>query len=110
MPLLPTVGNADSLGPGVTINGSGWKGDNGSGNSSFESDDGGQLALSINYRNEKFIPGLIYKKENILLIPTPPPNLLQTEPFFRMISKLNIRISICSSVTTSGKIYRYFWI
>lgn len=43
---------------GVTINGSNWKGDNGSGNSDFESDRGGQLAASINYRVNKFYTGL----------------------------------------------------
>jgi len=49
---------ARSLSLGVTANGSSWEGDNGSGNSNFESDRGGQLAASINYRVDKFYTGL----------------------------------------------------
>ena len=49
---------AQGLSVGATINGSGWKGDNGSGNSDFESDRGGQLAASVNYRLNKFYTGL----------------------------------------------------
>ena len=44
MVFVPVTGLTDSLGLGVTLNGSGWEGDNGSGNSDFESDDGGQFA------------------------------------------------------------------
>ena len=43
---------------GVTLNGSNWKGDNGSGNSSFESSEGGQFGLSANYRVENFYTGI----------------------------------------------------
>ncbi len=56
--LLPVTGYTDSLGLGITINGSGWEGDNGSGNSNFESDDGGQFAFSLNYRKDKFYTGI----------------------------------------------------
>ena len=49
---------ARSLTVGVTANGSSWEGDNGSGNSDFESDRGGQFAASINYRVNKFYTGL----------------------------------------------------
>lgn len=49
---------ASSLGLGLTINASSWEGDNGPGNSSFDSDDGGQFALSLNYRAEKFYTGV----------------------------------------------------
>jgi len=49
---------ARSLSVGVTANGSSWEGDNGSGNSDFESDRGGQLAASINYRVNDFYTGL----------------------------------------------------
>lgn len=49
---------AQSLALGVGINGSAWEGDNGPGRSDFESDRGGQLALSINYRIDKFYTGL----------------------------------------------------
>ena len=54
----PASHAAQSLSIGATINGSNWKGDNGSGNSNFESDRGGQLAASINYRVDKFYTGL----------------------------------------------------
>jgi hypothetical protein len=49
---------ARSLSVGVTANGSSWEGDNGSGKSDFESDRGGQLAASINYRVNDFYTGL----------------------------------------------------
>ena len=54
----PAVQAGHSLSIGGAIHGSGWEGDNGSGNSDFESDRGGQLAASINYRYNKFYTGL----------------------------------------------------
>jgi hypothetical protein len=47
-----------SLTVGATLNGSTWEGDNGPGKSDFESDSGGQFAVSINYRVDKFYTGL----------------------------------------------------
>ncbi|MCP4983048.1 MAG: hypothetical protein GY935_21440 [Gammaproteobacteria bacterium] len=55
---IPAVQAAKSLSVGTTVNGSNWKGDNGSGNSDFESDRGGQLAASVSYRVDKFYTGL----------------------------------------------------
>lgn len=55
---MPVAEASNSLSIGGTINASGWEGDNGSGNSDFESDRGGQLAASINYRYKKFYTGL----------------------------------------------------
>lgn len=55
---IPSGQAAQSLTVGATINGSSWEGDNGSGNSDFESDRGGQFAASINYRVDKFYTGL----------------------------------------------------
>ncbi|MCP4387095.1 MAG: hypothetical protein GY802_02285, partial [Gammaproteobacteria bacterium] len=55
---VPAVQAAKSLSVGTTVNGSNWKGDNGSGNSDFESDRGGQLAASVSYRVDKFYTGL----------------------------------------------------
>lgn len=49
---------ASSISLGATINASGWNGNNGPGRSDFESDKGGQFALSINYRNNRFYTGL----------------------------------------------------
>lgn len=49
---------AQSLSVGGTINAAGWEGDNGSGNSDFESDRGGQLAASVHYRVNQFYTGL----------------------------------------------------
>ena len=54
----PTAQAAKSLTLGATLNGSGWEGDNGSGRPDFESDSGGQFALSLNYRVDKFYTGL----------------------------------------------------
>lgn len=54
----PSVNAGHSLSVGGSINASGWKGDNGSGNSDFESDRGGQLAASVTYRYNKFYTGL----------------------------------------------------
>lgn len=54
----PSAYAAQSLSVGATVNASGWNGDNGSGNSNFESDRGGQLAASVNYRLDKFYTGL----------------------------------------------------
>ena len=54
----PASQAAKSLSIGATINGSAWEGDNGSGNSNFESDRGGQFAFRINYRVDKFYTGL----------------------------------------------------
>jgi len=54
----PASQASQSLSVGATINGSNWKGNNGSGNSDFESDRGGQLAASINYRVDSFYTGL----------------------------------------------------
>ncbi|MDH3761774.1 MAG: hypothetical protein OEU50_12390 [Gammaproteobacteria bacterium] len=55
---IPAVEAAQSLSVGATMNGSNWKGDNGPGNSDFESDRGGQFAASVNYRVNKFYTGL----------------------------------------------------
>ena len=55
---VPAVQAAQSLTVGATFYGSGWEGDNGSGNSDFESDSGGQFGASINYRVNKFYTGL----------------------------------------------------
>lgn len=54
----PASQAARSLSVGATINGSSWEGDNGPGNSDFESDRGGQFAASINYRVNDFYTGL----------------------------------------------------
>lgn len=54
----PVSQAAQSLSVGATVNGSSWEGDNGAGNSDFESDRGGQFAASINYRVDKFYTGL----------------------------------------------------
>lgn len=56
--IAPAGHAARNLSLGITMNGSGWEGDNGSGNSDFESDRGGQFAASINYRVDKFYTGL----------------------------------------------------
>ncbi len=55
---VPAGQAAKSLSVGATVNGSNWKGDNGSGNSDFESDRGGQFAASVNYRFNQFYTGL----------------------------------------------------
>ena len=55
----PTIGHAaKSIALGVSLNGAGWEGDNGSGRSDFESDRGGQFGLSFNFRNDNFYTGL----------------------------------------------------
>lgn len=58
--LLPVSGAslAKTLSLGLTLNGSGWEGDNGPGNSSFESSEGGQFAFSLNYRADQFYTGV----------------------------------------------------
>ncbi len=55
---VPVCNAEDTIGLGVTVNGSAWEGDNGSANGSFESDDGGQFALSFNYRHDNFYTGI----------------------------------------------------
>ena len=47
-----------SLSLGVALNGTGWSGDNGSGNSRFESDNGGQLGFSLSYSKDRWYVGL----------------------------------------------------
>lgn len=54
----PTTLAAKSLTLGASLNGSGWEGDNGSGNPDFESDKGGQFGVSLNFRVDKFYTGL----------------------------------------------------
>lgn len=54
----PASQAAKSLSLGLTLNGSTWEGDNGPGNSDFESDSGGQFGASITYRVNKFYTGL----------------------------------------------------
>lgn len=43
---------------GVKLLGAGWKGDNGSGGTSFESSEGGQLGINAAYQNNNFYTGL----------------------------------------------------
>jgi hypothetical protein len=47
-----------SLSLGVVLNGTSWKGDNGPGNSNFESDQGGQLGFSASLANDAYYFGL----------------------------------------------------
>mgnify|MGYP006928187813 CR=1 FL=1 len=49
---------AQSFSLGATINGSGWNGDNRSTGTRFESNKGGQFALSGSYRRDKFYTGV----------------------------------------------------
>jgi hypothetical protein len=49
---------ASSLSLGVSLNGTGWSGDNGAGNSSFESDNGGQLGFSLSFSKDRWYVGL----------------------------------------------------
>ncbi|MFT5740905.1 MAG: hypothetical protein ACI9LO_003171 [Planctomycetota bacterium] len=57
--LIASNGHAEkSISLGATISGSGWNGNNGPGRNSFESDEGSQFALSVNYRNNQFYTGL----------------------------------------------------
>ena len=43
---------------GAKLLGAGWQGDNGAGSSSFNSDEGGQLAFSASYTQNKFYAGI----------------------------------------------------
>lgn len=47
-----------NLSLGVVLNGSGWKGDNGSGRSDFTSDEGGQFGLRASYTHDRLYFGL----------------------------------------------------
>jgi len=47
-----------SLSLGISLNGTGWSGDNGAGNSTFESDKGGQLGFSLSYSRDRWYAGL----------------------------------------------------
>jgi hypothetical protein len=55
---VPVFAAEQSLNLGVVLNGTGWTGDNGSGNSDFTSDRGGQLGFSFSYRRDRFYTGL----------------------------------------------------
>jgi hypothetical protein len=48
----------ESISLGVVLNGSGWSGDNGTGNTSFESDEGGQFGLNASWKKDKLYIGL----------------------------------------------------
>ncbi len=48
----------NSLNLGVLLNATGWRGDNGAGNSDFNSDKGGQFGLSASFSRDKFYTGL----------------------------------------------------
>lgn len=54
--LAPAAAGDFSL--GITLNASGWEGDNGPGRGDFDSDRGGQFALNLNYRSGKFYTGV----------------------------------------------------
>lgn len=56
--IVPTVQGQSNLSLGVVLNGSGWNGDNGSGRSDFESDEGGQFGLRASYAHDKLYVGL----------------------------------------------------
>ncbi len=56
--LMAAPAQASSLSLGVTLNGTGWSGDNSSGNSHFESDQGGQLGFSLSYSQDRWYVGL----------------------------------------------------
>ena len=57
--LLPFSLQADNtVSLGVSLNGAEWRGDNGSGRSSFSSTEGGQLGLSANLNLDRFYVGL----------------------------------------------------
>lgn len=43
---------------GAKLLGAGWNGDNGTGGSDFESDEGGQFGLNVSYKIDKFYAGL----------------------------------------------------
>jgi len=56
--LSSTAMAQNNLSLGVTLNASGWSGDNGSGGSSFKSDKGGQFGGSVSYSKDRFYTGL----------------------------------------------------
>ena len=57
--LLLSGAHAESnLSLGVVLNASDWSGDNGPGQTSFDSDGGGQLGFSISYSKQRFYTGL----------------------------------------------------
>ena len=57
--LTSLAAQADSsMSLGVSLNATGWSGDNGAGNSNFESDQGGQLGFSLSYSKNLWYAGL----------------------------------------------------
>lgn len=49
---------AGQFGLGITLNATGWDGDNGPGRSSFASDEGGQFGLALKYSDARFYSGV----------------------------------------------------
>ena len=49
---------AGQFGLGITLNASGWDGDNGPGRASFASDEGGQFGLALKYSDARFYSGV----------------------------------------------------
>ena len=56
--LTSTAQAQSNLSLGVVLNASAWNGDNGTGQSDFNSDEGGQLGFSISYNKQRFYTGL----------------------------------------------------
>lgn len=57
---------------GAKLLGAGWQGDNGAGGSSFNSDEGGQVAFSASYTENKFYAGISLQNGNYTFTSTAP--------------------------------------
>lgn len=57
---------------GAKLLGAGWQGDNGAGSSSFNSDEGGQVAFSASYTQNKFYAGISLQNGNYTFNGTAP--------------------------------------
>lgn len=63
---------------GVKLLAAGWQGDNGAVSSSFNSDEGGQLAFSASYLQDKFYAGISLQSGNYTFTDTAPDQFTQS--------------------------------
>ena len=91
-----------NLSLGVVLNASGWSGDNGAGQSSFDSDKGGQLGFSISYSKNRFYTGLSLQGGDYQFDKTGPKQFTSTDD----VATQNVKVSHSDFDLLAGY---YFW-
>lgn len=98
----PSLWGQSSLSLGVELNGIGWTGDNGPGNSGFDSDRGGQFGYNISWLKNSFYLGLSLQGGDYEFDRSAPTQFTENGP----VSVQNETISHSDSDLLAGY---YFW-